>query len=199
MSYKAPRFRCNGVHVFETIARQHNIRAISIDRNFKVGARSKKDPTIWVGGALGQEAMVEIACVAVLELFNTKANRVSLKVDIPQEHHFSIIGKKGENMKLLMSATGCHVHFPDSVRAKKTTATPAKHQVSITGAPDGVEDARHQIRGLLPFTISFDVPAHVAVDAVEMTPELREIAEMFGVIIFFKQRKDRQPLALVKG
>jgi hypothetical protein len=42
-----------------------------------------------------------------------QVNRVVLKVDIPQEHHFSVIGKKGDNQRAVMSSTGTyHFHFP---------------------------------------------------------------------------------------
>lgn len=71
--------------------------------------------------------------------------------------------------------------------------------MTIAGTPDGAETARRRLRGLLPLTISFDVPAHIAVDAVAMTPDIRAIADRHGVVVFFKQRKDRGPLALVKG
>ena len=43
----APRFTRNGEHVFETIGKKHGA-SVNIDPNFKVGARSKKDPTVWV-------------------------------------------------------------------------------------------------------------------------------------------------------
>ena len=159
---------------------------------------------------------MEAASQAVLQLFEVRSTRVTLKVDLPQEHHFFVIGRKGENMKQVMSLTGCHIHFPDSGRAGAAggkggaagggaAAAAAggnsflRNQVIITGAPDGVEEARRQIRGLLPIVISFDVPPQVAADQVVMTPELRSIGEQYNVTVFFKKRRDRGPLALVKG
>lgn len=45
-------------------------------------------------GRLGQEAAVEQAKNEVLQLFDTQSNRITLKVDIPHEHHFFVIGRK---------------------------------------------------------------------------------------------------------
>eukprot|EP00051_Salpingoeca_urceolata_P012773 m.158322 g.158322 ORF g.158322 m.158322 type:complete len:826 (+) comp17599_c0_seq1:560-3037(+) len=203
---KAPRFCMGGVHVFEQIAQQCGIKSIGIDPNFKIGARSKKDPTVWVVGPRGNPRALNQAKEAVLQLFDTKANRVSLKVDIPHEHHFFVIGRKGENMKRVMSGTGCHIHFPDSNRSPRgggggggAAFGQMKNQVSIAGTPDSVELARTQIRGLLPFTISFDVPDSVPAEDVRPTPSIRKISEEFRVTVFFKQRTGRGPLALVKG
>ena len=47
---KEPRFTKGGVHVFEAIARRHGIKSVSIDRNFKIGARSKKRESFLGGG-----------------------------------------------------------------------------------------------------------------------------------------------------
>ena len=64
-----------------------------------MGAKSKKDPTIWVCGAEGQEAAVDAALIDLTALFNIKGSRITLKIIIPSDHHFSVIGRKGCNVK----------------------------------------------------------------------------------------------------
>jgi hypothetical protein len=167
---------------------------------------------VWVTAEPGKTEGLDAACLAVAELMDVTANRVTLRVEIPQELHFTVIGKKGENTKSIMGSTGCHVHFPETARpapaggaALATTAagapaSHAKNQVTITGTPEGAELARKDLRGLLPLTVSFPVPTHIASgETVSMTPAIRAIADEFGVVIFFKQRADRGPLALVKA
>jgi len=197
-AHAAPRFQRGDVHIFEDIARTCGIHSVSVDPNFKVGAKSKKDPTVWVVAACGCRSLLHEAKRRVIALFDVRANRVTLRVNVPHEHHFFVIGKKGANMKRVMSLTGCHVHFPDTNRTARATAA-SKAVVSITGAPDSVHDARVLIRGLLPLTISFDVPPHVRPEDVHMTPAIRALADEHDVTIFFKQRAGRGPLALVKG
>ena len=38
----APRFIQHGVHIFDEIAVRNGITAVAVDRNFKIGAKSKK-------------------------------------------------------------------------------------------------------------------------------------------------------------
>ena len=217
---KEPRFTKGGVHVFEAIARRHGIKSVSIDRNFKIGARSKKResflggglyllrewqapsplppftpftpfrafrctnlpadapsssafsshtslppfsspsfiyiwmgallsspaPTVWIAGPDGSEDQLLKAKDDLLVLFDTHTNRITLKLDIPHELHFAIIGKRGEHQRSIMSQTGCHIHFPDLNKGGPRTAI--KNQVSISGTPDGSETARLKLRGL---------------------------------------------------
>eukprot|EP00039_Didymoeca_costata_P011748 m.166331 g.166331 ORF g.166331 m.166331 type:complete len:799 (+) comp15276_c0_seq3:279-2675(+) len=190
-----PKFTTDGKHIFEQIASRHSITSVSQDRNFKVGARAKKDPTVWIVGPKGCEVSLMAAKHDLDLLFDTKVNRICLKVEVPNEHHYAIIGRKGENQRAIMSVTGCHIHFPDVNKGRHAQ----KNQVSITGSPDGAEVARLRVRGLLPLTISFDVPSTVPQEEVCATPEIRAISEEYNVTIFFKRREPRGPLALVKG
>ena len=43
--------------------------------------------------------------------------RVTLKMEICHTEHSYIIGKAGNNIRNVMKATGCHVHFPDCNRS----------------------------------------------------------------------------------
>ena len=45
-----------------------------------------------------------------------QSNRVTLKMDVSHTEHSHVIGKGGNNIKRVMSETGCHIHFPDSNR-----------------------------------------------------------------------------------
>lgn len=91
---------------------------------------------LWVTADPDRAGGLDAACEAVLRLFDGTHNRVTLKIEMPQEHHFFVIGKKGEHMKDIMGATGCHVHFPDAARPSKGPGQHAKDQVAP--APLGV-------------------------------------------------------------
>ncbi len=47
-----------------------------------------------VVGPLGAEQAVERACGELTHIFDTRANRITLKVEVPSEQHFYIIGRK---------------------------------------------------------------------------------------------------------
>lgn len=97
-------------------------------------------------------------------------------MDLPKELHFFVIGKKGEQVKEVMASTGCHIHFPDTARSSGSGQSPpgsfvsssssptrdvSRDTVTITGTPACVDTARHMLRGLLPLTISFEIPDSV--------------------------------------
>jgi len=191
-----------GAHVFEQIARRHGIVSIGTDPNFKLSARSKKAPTIRVVGQTGMEHALGLARTEVEQLFDTSRNRVTLKVDVPKDLHFYVIGKRGENIKEVMASSGCHIHFPETPKGNRGGGGgghASRDQVSITGTPKCVEKARHLLRGLLPVTISFEIPDNVAPERISMSEEVYGVAREFEVTVFFKQRQGLRPLALVKG
>eukprot|EP00117_Sycon_ciliatum_P029274 scpid28338/ scgid23356/ Protein bicaudal C homolog 1 len=133
----------------------------------KIGAKSKKDPHVKVRGL---KCDAEKARQLVLSMLDTKSNRVTLKIDVSHTEHSHIIGKGGANIKRVMNETGCHIHFPDcnsAVDPRHTQQQEKSNQVTISGQPDSVEVARHQIRELLPVGLTFDInggqptsPAH---------------------------------------
>lgn len=125
-----------------------------------------------------------------------------LQVDVPKDLHFYVIGRKGENIKEVMATSGCHVHFPETPKGPRGVGgqqQSTRDQVSISGTPECVEKARHLLRGLLPITISFDIPETVAPDRISMSEEVYALAREYDVTVFFKQRQGLLPLALVKG
>uniref|UniRef100_A0A3Q2Q2C8 Bicaudal C homolog 2 n=1 Tax=Fundulus heteroclitus TaxID=8078 RepID=A0A3Q2Q2C8_FUNHE len=71
---------------------------------------------------------------------------VTLKMDVAFTEHSHVIGKGGGNIKKVMEATCCHIHFPDSNR--HNAAGEKSNQVSIAGPIEGVEEARRRIRFL---------------------------------------------------
>jgi protein bicaudal C len=124
------------------------------------------------------------------------------QVDVPKDLHFYVIGRKGENIKEVMATSGCHVHFPETPKGPRGVGgqqQSTRDQVSISGTPECVEKARHLLRGLLPITISFDIPETVASDRISMSEEVYALAREYDVTVFFKQRQGLLPLALVKG
>ena len=146
--------------MFEQLTREHGIRSITVDPNFKIGARSKKglvsrsrsrlltcffffffctsfvlfpssslllcllfplslpfflgggceprslicstflsfafvaDPTVRVCGSASQQKEVDAAAAELGGLLDARTNRAVMRVDIPAEKHYFVIGKK---------------------------------------------------------------------------------------------------------
>ncbi|GFO47694.1 protein bicaudal c homolog 1, partial [Plakobranchus ocellatus] len=125
---------------FQRIMEETNTQ-ITWPSKLKIGAKSKKDPHIKV---IGYPENVRSAKSKILPVLDTKSNRVTLKMDVSHTEHSHVIGKGGNNIKRVMTETGCHIHFPDSNRGSNLQEK--SNQVSIAGQPDGVEIARAQIR-----------------------------------------------------
>ena len=98
---------------------QHNPKcSSSIPSQFrlKIGAKSKKDPHIRVGGRTEESVMR--AKMMITEVLDTTTNtRVTMKMDVSYTDHSHFIGKGGNTIRRVMAETNCHIHFPDSNRS----------------------------------------------------------------------------------
>ncbi|XP_043568290.1 protein bicaudal C homolog 1-like isoform X4 [Chiloscyllium plagiosum] len=150
----------------------------------KIGAKSKKDPHIKVGG---KKENVKEAKDKIMSVLDTKSNRVTLKMDVSHTEHSHVIGKGGNNIKKVMEETGCHIHFPDSNRNNQTEKS---NQVSIAGQPSGVEAARGRIRELLPLVMMFDLPIAGILQPIPdpNSPTIQHLSQTYNISISFKQR-----------
>ncbi|CAN7993296.1 unnamed protein product [Ixodes hexagonus] len=172
---------------------------ISWPTKLKIGAKSKKDPHVKVSGL--PEAIVK-ARENILELLDTKRNRVTLKMDVSFTDHSYIIGKGGRNIQQVMDDTGCHIHFPDSNRnSHSDKSNQASIIVSIAGQPAGVERARAQIRELLPMVVSFDLPTgsypQPSLDPSSLA--LQGIQKSHGITVTFRRVHAALTVVIVKG
>ncbi|XP_064621820.1 protein bicaudal C homolog 1-like isoform X2 [Lineus longissimus] len=173
---EAELFFQNVMHMTET--------HISWPSKLKIGAKSKKDPHIKIAGT---PAAVANAKDRIMEVLDTKSNRVTLKMDVSHTEHSHVIGKGGNNIKKVMQDTGCHIHFPDSNRNNQAEKS---NQVSIAGQPVGAESARAQIRELLPLVFMFELPVTGIVQPIPDTssPHIQQIQQTHNVTVTFKQR-----------
>uniref|UniRef100_A0A8C7HEC4 Bicaudal C homolog 2 n=1 Tax=Oncorhynchus kisutch TaxID=8019 RepID=A0A8C7HEC4_ONCKI len=149
----------------------------------KIGAKSKKDPHVKVDG---KRANVLEAKKKILELLETKVNKVTLKMDVAHTEHSHVIGKGGGNIKKVMEMTSCHIHFPDSNRHNATGEK--SNQVSIAGPVQGVEAARKRIRDLQPLVLTFDLPVTLVSQALPdaASPVIQQVAQALGVSVSFR-------------
>uniref|UniRef100_A0A4W5RF78 Bicaudal C homolog 2 n=1 Tax=Hucho hucho TaxID=62062 RepID=A0A4W5RF78_9TELE len=149
----------------------------------KIGAKSKKDPHVKVDG---KRANVLEAKKKILELLETKVNKVTLKMDVAHTEHSHVIGKGGGNIKKVMEMTSCHIHFPDSNRHNATGEK--SNQVSIAGPVQGVEAARKRIRDLQPLVLTFDLPVTQVSQALPdaASPVIQQVAQALGVSVSFR-------------
>ena len=53
-------------------------------------------------------------------------------MDVSHTDHSHVIGKGGNNIKRVMSETGCHVHFPDSNRGSNVQEKSNQVQYKFT-------------------------------------------------------------------
>lgn len=164
----------------------------------KIGAKSKKDPHIRIGGT---EECVKKAKAIIVEYLDTKTTRVTMKMDVSYTDHSHIIGKGGNTIRRVMTETGCHIHFPDSNRSNPNEKS---NQVSIAGEIEGVEKARARVRELAPLVFSFDLPIVPSVDVISHDPGdpyLKAIQEQYNIQIMFRQKQKNFPttVVVVKG
>ncbi|MGH0116354.1 UNVERIFIED_CONTAM: hypothetical protein FKN15_035658, partial [Acipenser sinensis] len=163
----------------------------------KIGAKSKKDPHVKVEG---KKAGVLEAKKKILDVLETKVNKVTLKMDVAHTEHSHVIGKGGSNIKKVMEETGCHIHFPDSNR--NNVHLEKSNQVSIAGSLSGVESARRRIRDLQPLVLSFDLPMRMVSHTVPdvNSPVIHHISQAFNINVSFRQQpKLYSTTCLVRG
>uniref|UniRef100_A0A3P9MAC4 Bicaudal C homolog 2 n=1 Tax=Oryzias latipes TaxID=8090 RepID=A0A3P9MAC4_ORYLA len=170
------------VCVLPQVMRETNTQ-VKWPSKLKIGAKSKKDPHVKVEG---KPADVIEAKKKILEVLETKVNKVTLKMDVAYTEHSHVIGKGGGNIKKVMDATSCHIHFPDSNR--HNSAGEKSNQVSIAGPIDGVEDARRMIRDLQPLSLTFDLPVSLVPQALPDagSPLIQQVVQAFGVSVNFR-------------
>uniref|UniRef100_A0A3Q1BQ42 SAM domain-containing protein n=1 Tax=Amphiprion ocellaris TaxID=80972 RepID=A0A3Q1BQ42_AMPOC len=149
----------------------------------KIGAKSKKDPHVKVEG---KRANVVEAKKKILEVLETRVNKVTLKMDVAYTEHSHVIGKGGGNIKKVMEVTSCHIHFPDSNRYNATGEK--SNQVSIAGPIEGVEEARRRIRDLQPLSLTFDLPVSLVPQALPDagSPLIQQVVQTLGVSVSFR-------------
>ncbi|KAM8909766.1 bicaudal C homolog 2 isoform 2-T2 [Spinachia spinachia] len=149
----------------------------------KIGAKSKKDPHVKVEGKQGN---VLNAKKKILEVLETRVNKVTLKMDVAYTEHSHVIGKGGGNIKKVMEVTSCHIHFPDSNRHSGTGEK--SNQVSIAGPIEGVEEARRRIRDLQQLSLTFDLPVSLVPQALPDagSPLIQQVVQTLGVSVSFR-------------
>ncbi|XP_061691639.1 bicaudal C homolog 2 [Syngnathoides biaculeatus] len=171
-----------GEEFFEKVMKETDTQ-VKWPSKLKIGAKSKKDPHVKVEGK--KENVLE-AKKKILEVLETRANKVTLKMDVAYTEHSHVIGKGGGNIKKVMEVTSCHIHFPDSNR--HNAAAEKSNQVSIAGPVEGVEEARRRIRALQPLTLTFDLPVSLAPQALPDagSPLIQQVVQTFGVSVSFR-------------
>ncbi|TRY91333.1 hypothetical protein DNTS_030139 [Danionella cerebrum] len=154
----------SGEEFFEKVMRETNTQ-VKWPSKLKIGAKSKKDPHVKVEG---RRADVLEAKRKILEILETKVNKVTLKMDVTHTEHSHVIGKGGGNIKKVMEDTSCHIHFPDSNRS------------NCVGEKSNQD--------LQPLVLTFDLPVTLAGGVVADTssPVIQHVAQAFGVSVSFR-------------
>ncbi|KAM6924115.1 bicaudal C homolog 2 [Xenentodon cancila] len=171
-----------GDEFFERVMRETNTQ-VKWPSKLKIGAKSKKDPHVKVEG---KRTNVAEAKKKILEVLETKVNKVTLKMDVAYTEHSHVIGKGGGNIKKVMEVTSCHIHFPDSNRHNATGEK--SNQVSIAGPIEGVEEARRRIRDLQPLSLTFELPVSLVPQALPDagSPLIQQVVQALGISVSFR-------------
>ncbi|CAK6956604.1 bicaudal C homolog 2 [Scomber scombrus] len=171
-----------GEEFFERVMKETDTK-VKWPSKLKIGAKSKKDPHVKVEG---KRANVLEAKKKILEVLETRVNKVTLKMDVAYTEHSHVIGKGGGNIKKVMEVTSCHIHFPDSNRHNATGEK--SNQVSIAGPIEGVEEARRRIRDLQPLALTFDLPVSLVPQALPDagSPLIQQVVQTLGVSVSFR-------------
>ncbi|CAB1450465.1 unnamed protein product [Pleuronectes platessa] len=171
-----------GEEFFERVMRETNTQ-VKWPSKLKIGAKSKKDPHVKVEG---KRPNVLEAKKKILEVLETRVNKVTLKMDVAYTEHSHVIGKGGGNIKKVMEVTSCHIHFPDSNRHNVTGEK--SNQVSIAGPIEGVEEARRKIRELQPLSLTFDLPVTLVPQSLPEagSPLIQQVMQSLGVSVSFR-------------
>ncbi|CAK1586705.1 unnamed protein product [Parnassius mnemosyne] len=162
----------------------------------KIGARSKKDPHVRIAGRPDD---VKLAREKIMQVLDTRSNRVTMKIDVSYTDHSHIIGKGGLTIKRVMEETGCHIHFPDSNR---TSTMEKSNQVSIAGDMERVEQARARVRALTPLVFCFELPIVAPSQPLPdiSSPYVQQVQEQYNVQVMVRNRpKLHANLLVVKG
>lgn len=104
-------------------------------------------------------------------------------MDVSFSDHSFIIGRFGRGIQNVSHETNCLIHFPDSNKNKQYEKS---NQVSISGPPEGVLEARRRIRKLLPISFAFVIGGEDHNEAMwQVGPQLFEtrprVQEMINV------------------
>uniref|UniRef100_A0A8C9YYM4 Bicaudal C homolog 2 n=1 Tax=Sander lucioperca TaxID=283035 RepID=A0A8C9YYM4_SANLU len=171
-----------GEEFFERVMRETDTQ-VKWPSKLKIGAKSKKDPHVKVEG---KRANVLEAKKQILEVLETRVNKVTLKLDVAYTEHSHVIGKGGGNIKKVMEVTSCHIHFPDSNRHNGTGEK--SNQVSIAGPIEGVDEAKRRIRDLQPLSLTFDLPVSLVPQPLPDagSPLIQQVVQTFGVSVSFR-------------
>ncbi|CAF3379975.1 unnamed protein product [Rotaria sp. Silwood1] len=111
----------------------------------------------------------------------TNMERATLKIEIPFTDHAHCIGRQGNQIQSIMSATDTHIHFPDGNREPNGTKS---NQVSITGTVSSIEEARKRIREILPMSLKFLIPPTELINIInDDYPLFKNVRTRFGVIV----------------
>ncbi|CAF0722071.1 unnamed protein product [Rotaria sordida] len=120
-------------------------------------------------------------CFMLPSMRTTNMERATLKIEIPFTDHAHCIGRQGNQIQSIMSATDTHIHFPDGNREPNGTKS---NQVSITGTVSSIEEARKRIREILPMSLKFLIPPTELINIInDDYPLFKNVRTRFGVIV----------------
>ncbi|KAJ8248375.1 hypothetical protein GJAV_G00241350 [Gymnothorax javanicus] len=163
---------------------QHISQSYNISVSFKLRTRLY-GAMVTVRGSQENAAGVKRGTALLLEHLTgglTGSVSVSTHLDIAPQHHLSLLGRSGSNLRLITQSTGAQLHFPDPGSAHRKSA------IYLQGSIDSVCLARQYLMGFLPLVLMFDIQEDIEVDPLC----LNSLMERLDVFISIKA-KAKQP------
>ena len=158
----------------------------------KVGAKTKRDPFLRIGG---EQSSVIQAREKISQVLQIKGNsRIILKIEMSYTDHSHIIGKGGSTIRKIKEDTKCHIHFPDGNIRKSPEEK--SNQVSISGDEIDVERARNVLRSLSPVNLQLHLPSRNTFKKGQISAVMMKIQNQFGLEV---QQDSRDFHISIKG
>jgi hypothetical protein len=124
--------------------------------------------------------------------------RATLKIEIPFTDHAHCIGRQGNQIQSIMSATDTHIHFPDGNREPNGTKS---NQVSITGAIPSIKQAQKRMKDILPMSLKFLIPSTYSIHLLDYDyPLFQYVRKHFNISVLTRSyAKTGDVYCIVRG
>ncbi|XP_064388717.1 protein bicaudal C homolog 1-B-like isoform X2 [Halichondria panicea] len=116
---------------------------------------------------------------------------VSLSLDVSLQHHRTLIGNGGGNIRAIMERSNTTIQFPDPHARYRS------NQVVVNGTVDTVLQARNELLGCLPVVLMFDI--HESDKDVLSSSLIGELSQRHDVFISVKPKKGQLQSVIIKS
>ncbi|KAG0006563.1 hypothetical protein BGZ65_006631 [Modicella reniformis] len=129
------------------------------DKSKKKSAKETMEVTIQ-----GVKKNVEAAKETIIKMVEQIEDVISVKLDIPVEHHSALIGAKGSYVRRLEEKYGVRIQFPKTTNFEDDEDKSKLNVVMVSGGKKGVQGAKEELLELLAYEKENNITIEMAVD-----------------------------------